>query len=917
MSAGSQLFDLESNAPKLRLRDWKDKDGKPTEQVWEVSFPDGRPAEIYLDAKSCQAVHRIRSWAATRCRRAGQKWRISALPALVVSGLIKTGKSYTLNEVVAAVLAEALAREPPGHRLKGIRVLRLNCMDLQRRNGAGALMYDLLSVIVKWAVKADVRVNDAEWREAQEVLADGPNGIAMDTRAGRAVAELFERGFQTPVLVLMDELQALLQPTTYDNAGGQEQLLAWGEFAFIRDVVLRRILINAPPHVLWAFTGSSMALVWMSLVAMPVNGTAPLNQIKTVHLPASVPPHLMHELVVHRLQQLGLSEPQMQELEHQQQAVGQAEHQQQAVGQAEHQQQAVGQAEHQQQAVGQFKTLLERSGNSPALFTTMLELWADEETSAVEITTFVDEFMKNKLFEEAVKEWNVALAHMPDKDRRRVLDLANVVLGAQIFEFPSRGIWRFLEPYMLKTEHGRYYLADPMQRLLLRAVIDRGGKLRTSFTGLGEGLTLVQLEWGWLLLQLGEVADYLAGQRRPPKGFPSHVEGATELTAMLKEFATKVKLPGAKGVSTADRWGALPAFQKALESPYNKGSRAWYELEGKDNKLQSDLDYLVFFLRLCRNVLAHHWQQQGLVDILQVMALPDMLGMSAGALAEQVRTCMSKLEPATIEAAATAATAAEGEEERASAGSARSAGSDSSAGIASGSGSAPITRSAGSANGGPNGPDAGPSGVSAGASASSGGSAPSAPSAPSTGSASGPHPRASTHHASASAPSTFAGVSASAPSFGKATSTGSAPDAPSARDPSAHTGPHASAGSPSAPNTGASAPSAGGAGASKKRGGRWRSRYKAKHGSGGAGGGADPASGRGAPGATGGCWPGSSCSKAHTALSSSGAPSAARRCLLAGKAVVRHTRATLPAPVVRRLNLMRVMTTARAAFRLS
>ena len=76
-----------------------------------------------------------------------------------------------------------------------------------------------------------------------------------------------------------DELQALLQPTTYDNAGGQEQLNR-GDIAFIRDVVLRRLLINTPPHVLWAFTGSS--IVWTSLAAMPVNGTAPLNQIKPV-----------------------------------------------------------------------------------------------------------------------------------------------------------------------------------------------------------------------------------------------------------------------------------------------------------------------------------------------------------------------------------------------------------------------------------------------------------------------------------------------------------------------------------------------------------------------------------------------------------------------------------------------------------
>ena len=77
-----------------------------------------------------------------------------------------------------------------------------------------------------------------------------------------------------------DELHALLQPTTTDD-GGQEQL-ARGDAAFICDGVLRRILINTPPHVLWAVTASNMALVWMALAAMPVNGTAPLNQIDTV-----------------------------------------------------------------------------------------------------------------------------------------------------------------------------------------------------------------------------------------------------------------------------------------------------------------------------------------------------------------------------------------------------------------------------------------------------------------------------------------------------------------------------------------------------------------------------------------------------------------------------------------------------------
>ena len=42
---------------------------------------------------------------------------------------------------------------------------------------------------------------------------------------------------------------------------------------------------------------------------------------------------------------------------------------------------------------------------------------------------------------------------------------------------------------------------------------------------------------------------------------------------------------------------AVMLFMQVLGSPHNKGSRSWYRREGKDGRLRSHLNYLVFFLR--------------------------------------------------------------------------------------------------------------------------------------------------------------------------------------------------------------------------------------------------------------------------------------------------------------------------------
>ncbi|KAG2431025.1 hypothetical protein HYH02_013458 [Chlamydomonas schloesseri] len=541
-----------------------------------------------------------------RCRRASEKHIISALPALVVSALIKTGRSYTLRNVVPAVLAEVLRSQPPDHPLQGIKVLQLNGLDVRREAGAAVLLYDLLRLVVRWAATAGVPVKAAAWREALEVLADDTGSPGMCMRAGSALVAVLH-GFEAPVLVLLDELQALLQPTV--PRGGEQPLGVEGA-GYIRDNVLRAILVDSPPSMLLAVTGSSMALVWTALGAMPVNGVAPLYQVHQVDLPSKSPPGAMERLLEHSLQRWRL-----------------------------------------QQHRKQVLRLLERAGDSPALFMTMVDRW-DAAARPKNTDAFADAYIRSKLFREAQKEWMLGLAHWTDADRGRLLDMADPLIGA---DFEQDGIvdpslWRFLRPNLKKTYSGRYYLADFTQRQLLRAVIDRGGKLRKSWTGLvGPGLTLAQLDFGWLLLHLGEVADYLLGLRRRPDINPDRIRGVKRLGKLLQDLATKAEEKLPPGDSVADRWEALNAFKQVLDSPYNAGSRRWYQDEGRGRKLKSHRDLLVFFLRPS--------DRRKRVAVNTVMALPALLDMPVLELAEQVRSGMSRLAPVTIKDAAAAADA--------------------------------------------------------------------------------------------------------------------------------------------------------------------------------------------------------------------------------------------------------------------
>ncbi len=69
------------------------------------------------------------------------------------------------------------------------------------------LLYDLLREVVRWAEENNVRVEDAAWKRAQRVLADGLNPPEVLPLVGKAFVQLFA-GFQTPALVLMGRCTA-------------------------------------------------------------------------------------------------------------------------------------------------------------------------------------------------------------------------------------------------------------------------------------------------------------------------------------------------------------------------------------------------------------------------------------------------------------------------------------------------------------------------------------------------------------------------------------------------------------------------------------------------------------------------------------------------------------------------------------
>ncbi|KXZ41930.1 hypothetical protein GPECTOR_241g583 [Gonium pectorale] len=386
-AAGPPLKVLLSEAPQLHPHSCTSSSGTTTGEgvrAWEIRYKGEEAIQLYL------LVQLINKWAIVRLKLSRLGRGSGGLSCLILSGLIKYG--------------------------------------------ASALLRSLLRKLVLWAKNTNVPVEEATWSEAQQLVA-APPSLVTYSDFGKAIIGFFD-GIKVSVLVLFDELQSFLQPTVnsdLDKPGAE----------YIRDV-LKQLLGSSPNYVLWCVTSSSMALMWLSIAAMPTYG-----------------------------------------------------------------------------------------------FTLM--------TKAMQ----------------AQKEWKLGLAGLSDKQRSVVLDLAFTGVGADI-SFLDSGLQCFLMPHLQRIDSGRFYFKDQYQAQLLQMIINIDGRLRTRWDHLECSATLTQLDWGWQLLRLGEVADFLFGARSRWEDRP----------------------PGSDGLKTE---------LQVLGSEYNSGDQNWYS---KHNAwLQTHLDYLVFFLR--------------------------------------------------------------------------------------------------------------------------------------------------------------------------------------------------------------------------------------------------------------------------------------------------------------------------------
>ncbi|KAG2487551.1 hypothetical protein HYH03_013830 [Edaphochlamys debaryana] len=224
-----------------RLRQLPDLD------VWEVAYGDSL---VYDYVDGAGAGGRIGTWAEGALRAAVDTHRSYAPATFVVSGIVKTGKSYTLEHVVPAVVAEELRKLGGGHPLEGMVVLRLDAGKLNRQSGATALLRSLLGALVEWALEEHVPVQAGALQAAQDELARAsPND--EESVPGGAILR-FLKEVQVPVLVLCDEAQSLFLPTI----GGK---LDYGGAAYTRQSFMKTLLAYGSHTTLWCLTGSSMA----------------------------------------------------------------------------------------------------------------------------------------------------------------------------------------------------------------------------------------------------------------------------------------------------------------------------------------------------------------------------------------------------------------------------------------------------------------------------------------------------------------------------------------------------------------------------------------------------------------------------------------------------------------------------------
>ncbi|KXZ41141.1 hypothetical protein GPECTOR_730g889 [Gonium pectorale] len=220
--------------------------------AWELHFPDDR-TKLFLDPGDIVAS--IRVWIFCAFRAARDTQRPTSAPVLIITGLVKSGKSYCQGAVVLSLVAETM--------------------------GASVMLHTLLLKLLKWVLEEGVPVRASALQAAKELAAQ-PIRHDNPAELGEEIASLLH-AVEVPVLVLFDEVQSMFLPTLdgeLDKPGSE----------YIRDCFMKYLLQHGPRTMLWCITGSSMALTWINIAKMPTNGFTLMTSASEIALPASSSP---------------------------------------------------------------------------------------------------------------------------------------------------------------------------------------------------------------------------------------------------------------------------------------------------------------------------------------------------------------------------------------------------------------------------------------------------------------------------------------------------------------------------------------------------------------------------------------------------------------------------------------------------
>ncbi|GIL86005.1 hypothetical protein Vretimale_9048 [Volvox reticuliferus] len=273
-------------ACKLRLRQDTQNQGlfffEPMDTISAAAATSpGMSSRFFLDPEGRQ-TDELKDWL-----RLAEKLYHQGKPILplFINGLVKSGKSYMLNEVLPAVVntyfcSDGSGRQHTGMVLSEANFLRVDCLDCNRSSGIGGFLMDFLIKLKRSA--ANQQLSAAASTPVPSICSSGTMSDAIQVFMRRLPRDRLN-------FLLVDEVQSfyLMERPVSDERKPRSLTLDENAVRHMRRI-LKVLLLNSPHWVAWAVTGSSMATLWANVAVTPTNGFALIMHHHRINLSPTV-----------------------------------------------------------------------------------------------------------------------------------------------------------------------------------------------------------------------------------------------------------------------------------------------------------------------------------------------------------------------------------------------------------------------------------------------------------------------------------------------------------------------------------------------------------------------------------------------------------------------------------------------------